>query len=151
MRKWHIVIPVRPKAVQSVRFSSGGCFVDRKVRQWKAEITKHILLARDGKPPSRLPIAITMCRYVFQLPKRAKKAVREFVAEGGFLPYLSAGDLTDNLSKGLIDCCKEILFEDDRQIVRMSNVEKRYGITGSIELELEEIPGLMSVDGKFID
>lgn len=147
MRKWHVMIPVRPKAVQSVRMARGAFYADRKTRQWKQAVEPFVRAAASGEPPSKLPIAVTACRYIFRLPKNAKKAVRDLVASGGFVPYLGAGDLSDNLNKGLIDVCKGILFEDDAAIVRMSGLEKRYGLEDMIELELEEVPGLMAVDG----
>lgn len=147
-RHWKITIPVRPKAVQSTRFDRGGFHADRKVREWKAQILPYIKAAAEGLPPSTLPIRMVSVSYVYKLPKSATKKVVAAVQRGDFIPYTAAGDLTDNLNKGLVDVCKEVLFTDDRMIVQTGGSEKRYGLEDRIDIEFEEIPGLMSVEGK---
>lgn len=146
-RRWKIVIPVRPKAVQSTRFDRGGFHADPKVRKWKEEIRRHIVAQVTGEP-TKLPVRVTRIRYIYKAPQRTPKAVLRYIEAGGEVPYLVAGDLTDNLSKGVIDVCKGIVFEDDLQVVRMDNVMKLYGLDERIELEFEELVGMTLIDGE---
>ena len=148
-RSWHIVIPIRPKAVQSVRGSGGHFHVDPKVRAWKESIRPYIVQACGGQPASKLPIRVVALRYFFRLPKSAKKSVIKYVQEGGVVPYLTVPDITDNLNKGVIDVCKGIVFEDDSKIWIMDGVvTKQYALEDRIELEFEETPDVMTIDGK---
>ena len=146
-RSWHIYIPVRPKAVQSVRGAHGHFYVDPKVRKWKASITPYIDKACEGKPPSKMPIRVLYMRYVYKLPQSAPKHLVEFVRAGGRVPYLTS-DLTDNISKGLIDVCKGRVFEDDSQIWDICNSTKQYGIDDHIELGFETTPDVTLVNGR---
>ena len=146
-RKWQISIPVRPKAVQSVRGGRGGFFPDRKVKLWKAGIAPYIKLASPGKPTA-LPLRITCLRYMFAYPKSTSKRMREFIDHGGLVPYIGCADITDNLSKGLIDTCAGIVFENDKQIWWMCDVQKVYSKTNGIYLEFEETPDVVLIDGK---
>ena len=69
--------------------------------------------------------------------------MRKYVNEGGIVPYLAPADLTDNLSKGVVDVCKGLVFEDDSQIWHIADAVKLYGIEDHIELEFEETPDVM--------
>lgn len=147
-RSWNITIPVRPKAVQSARGARGHFHVDPKVRRWKDSIRPFIKEACGDLPPSKLPIEAVRLKYVYRLPKNTKKSVLEFVSAGGIVPYLAPVDITDNLSKGVIDVCKGLVFEDDSQIWLVSNVQKVYGTTDRIELSFKETPEIMLINGK---
>ena len=146
-RRWKVLIPVRPKAVQSSRGDRGHFHVDAKVRRWKDTIRPFILAASTGAP-SKLPIRAVALRYFYRLPKATKKSVIAYVRDGGIVPYLAPADLTDNLSKGVIDVCKGIIFEDDSQIWQMARTEKLYGLDDRMELEFEETPEVMLINGK---
>ena len=145
-RQWNIIIPIRPKAVQSTRGDRGGFHVDPKVRKWKNSILPYIKAAAPAEP-SPLPIWLKRVRYVYKVPKDTRKSVLRYLEAGGEIPYMVAGDLTDNLAKGLVDCCKGLIFTDDKNIVWMDNARKVYGLSDRIEITFEELPGLMLVDG----
>lgn len=145
---WKIEIPVRPKAVQSVRFGRTCFYQDPKIRKWKLTILPYIQRACTDRLPSDKPIVITSLRYSFKLPQLAPKALRTFVEQGGTLPYIGKADITDNLAKGLIDTCKGLVFVDDRQIWRMCNVEKVYGQFDGISVTFEETTDTLLVGGK---
>lgn len=147
MRTWKISIPVRPKAVQSSRGDRGRFHVDPKVRRWKESILPYILAACGDTKPSRLPIKARM-RYYYRLPKTARKKAAEYVKAGGTIPYLAPADLTDNLSKGVIDVCKGHVFEDDSQIWIIDGAIKAYDTVDHIELEFEETPDVLLINGK---
>jgi Holliday junction resolvase RusA-like endonuclease len=146
-RHWKIYIPIKPKAVQSVRGGKGNFFPDAKVKKWKASILPYIKAGCKG-PPSKLPIKATGLRYYFKIPESAPAAVREIIAGGGLVPYLAAADITDNLSKGVIDVCRGLVFEDDRQIWWVSELQKLYGLQEHMELEFMETPDVYLVNGK---
>lgn len=145
-RHWLIEIPVRPKAVQSSRGARGHFHVDPKVRKWKDSIRPYIMAACSGQP-STLPIRAVRLWYFYRLPKSAKKKLVSFVEAGGVIPYLAPADLTDNLSKGVIDVCKGIVFEDDSQIWQIKDVRKLYDKTDHMLLEFEETPDIPTIDG----
>lgn len=145
-RQWNIVIPVRPKAVQSTRGDRGHFHVDPKVRAWKKSILPYIAAVAPAEP-SPLPIWLKRVRYVYQVPKSISKRALQFIEAGGEVPYMVAGDLTDNLAKGLIDCCSGLIFTDDKNIVRMDNARKIYGLSDRIEITFEELPGILLADG----
>lgn len=148
-RTWRIVIPVRPKAVQSVRSGGRHFHPDPKVIKWKNAIRPYIEQACAGTAPSKLPIRVVALRYYYHLPTTAKKAAKEHLAAGGIIPYLAPADITDNLNKGVIDVCKGLVFEDDAQIWMIDGiVTKQYATEDRIELEFEETPGVMLIDGK---
>ena len=82
----------------------------------------------------------------------AKQAAKEHLAAGGIIPYLAPDDITDNLNKGVIDVGKGLGFEDDAQIWMIAGVvTKQYATEDRIELEFEETPGVMLIDGKRAD
>jgi Holliday junction resolvase RusA-like endonuclease len=148
-RSWHIYIPVRPKAVQSSRNGRGHFHADPKVIKWKNAIRPYIVQACGGQAPSKLPIKVTALRYYYRLPKTAKKSVVKFVQEGGVIPYLAPSDITDNLNKGVIDVCKGLVFDDDAQIWIIDGVvTKQYALDDHMELEFEETPDIVLVNGK---
>lgn len=146
-RIWKINIPVRPKAVQSVRVGKGGFFPDRKVREWKAAILPYIVKACERKPPTKLPLRINALRYIFKYPQTTKKNVREYIAAGGVIPYIGTCDITDNLAKGLIDVCAGHVFENDKQIWCFSNSMKVYGEQDGMYIEFEETPDVLTIEG----
>ena len=146
---WHVVIPIRPKAVQSSRGDRGHFHVDPKVRRWKEAIRPYIVQACGGRPASKLPIQVVGLRYYYRLPKAAKKSVVKYVQDGGVIPYLAPADITDNLNKGVIDVCKGLVFEDDAQIWLIEGVvTKQYALEDRIELDFIETPDVMLIDGK---
>ncbi len=148
-RSWRIYIPVRPKAVQSSRGDRGHFHVDPKVRRWKASIRPYIEQACGGQPPSKLPIRVVALRYYYRLPKSAKKKAVDHIQAGGIIPYLAPADITDNLNKGVIDVCKGLVFEDDAQIWMIDGVvTKQYAEEDHIELEFEETPDVLLINGK---
>ena len=150
-RVWQIDIPVRPKAVQSVRAGRGGFFPDKKVKAWKAAILPYIVKACGRKPPTELPLRINSLRYVFRYPQGTKRNVREYIDAGGIIPYIGSCDITDNLAKGLIDTCAGHVFVNDKQIWQTAHIMKVYGKQDGMFIEFEETPDVLTIDGKRAD
>ena len=147
VRSWQIYIPVRPKAVQSVRGGSRGFYADHRVRKWKAMIRPYIEKACIGAP-TKMPLCITQIRYEFKYPKTTNKAVRRYIESGGIVPYIGTADITDNLAKGVIDTCAGLVFENDKQIWRTCETMKLYKPTDGIYIEFVETPEVILIDGK---
>lgn len=146
-RSWHIYIPVRPKAVQSVRGGRNGFYADSKVRKWKAAIKPYIEKACSGGP-TELPLQITQIRYEFKYPQSTPKNVARFIDSGGIVPYIGTADITDNLAKGVIDTCAGLVFVNDKQIWHTCNIMKLYKPLDGIYIEFEETPEVILIDGK---
>lgn len=147
MRTWEILIPIRPKCVQSVRSGRGHFHVDPAVKRWKDSIRPYIRAACPGRP-SVLPIRVVRFTYSYRCPKNASKAVRRYIEDGGVVPYLGKADVTDNLNKGVVDVCSGIVYEDDSQIWWTCDIQKVYGIKDQIELKFEETADVMMLNGK---
>lgn len=147
-RRWSIYIPVRPKAVQSVRGGARGFYADPAVVAWKKAITPYIRSCCEG-PPTRQILRITRMRFIYQWTKSMPEKVKRYIRDGGVVPYIGCSDLADNLAKGLIDCCAGIVFENDKQIWQQTGIrEKVYGPEDGILIEFEETPDIMMADGK---
>lgn len=145
---WSIFIPVRPKAVQSVRGGKGGFYPDPKVRKWKDQIRPFIAAACKGRKPSRLPMRITGITYMFKAPQSTPKNIMRFIKHGGIVPYIGCADITDNLAKGLVDTCAGLVFENDKMIWHISDAMKVYGLVDGIKIVFEETPDVVLIDGK---
>lgn len=146
-RSWSIDIPVRPKAVQSVRATRNGFYADPKIRKWKDAIRPFIRAASPGRPTT-LPLVVKNLVFTFAYPKSTSKKMREYIDAGGVVPYIGCADITDNLSKGLIDTCAGIVFENDKQIWKMGSVRKVYGKADGMHIEFEETPDVVMLNGK---
>ena len=150
-RIWRIDIPIRPKAVQSVRVGKGGFFPDKKVREWKTAILPYIVKACNRKPPTEYPLRINVIRYKFKYPETTKKNIKEYIAAGGIVPYIGTCDITDNLAKGLVDTCAGHVFVNDKLIWHVGESEKVYAENDGIYIEFEETPDVMLITGKRAD
>jgi Holliday junction resolvase RusA-like endonuclease len=137
-----IVIRGIPLAVQGFKFTRSGMrYQPAKVKEFKGRVGVEILdqLPKDFVPFSG-PLVISNLTFVFPAPKSLRKAQLKAI-EGGIRIYKpTKPDLLDNLSKGLFDACKGILFMDDSQIVaHRGELAKIYGNVPRIEFEIEEV------------
>ncbi|MGE4302198.1 MAG: RusA family crossover junction endodeoxyribonuclease [Victivallaceae bacterium] len=126
--------PGEPKAVQSFRFTRAGHkYQPVKTAEWKAYISASAL-AQLPAGWKILDRAISIeAEFLFTLPKNAKKADREMLGRGEFLPKTTRPDLTDNLFKGLIDALTGIVWRDDALIHQVSG-RKCYSTVPEIKL-----------------
>src|ERR1700722_370862 len=111
-----IEIEGRPIAWKRVGVN-GRRFFDRQVKEREAFRWK--LKQSFNKRPIEAPIALG-CTFSFAVPKSASKA-RKSALLGAF--HESTPDV-DNLLKWVSDAGQGVLWEDDKQIVRLLNVEK---------------------------
>lgn len=149
-RVWEIYIPIRPKAVQSVRGGSKGFYADHGARKWKESIKPFIRASSPGRPTA-MPLQVTKLCYLFRCPKSTSEQMRDYIVNGGTVPYIGNVDIMDNLAKGLVDTCAGIVFENDKQIWRTCHTEKLYHIKDGILIVFEETPSMIMIDGKRAD
>ena len=154
-RTFTFVVPLRPKAVQSTRFTGNYSYVDPKVRKWKAAVTPYV---KHYAPevPSNMPFEVVEAVYTFKLPKSLPKKtlrkIEEAWEKGEDVPYLSTPDLTDNIHKGISDVISACgIWADDKLVWRVAegaSIKKVYGKTDSIKITIRETPNVLLVNGK---
>jgi Holliday junction resolvase RusA-like endonuclease len=92
-----------------------------------------------GFEPFTKAVVVRAIKFIFPLPKSAKKKTLDLVNRGMIVYKISKPDLTDNLMKGLFDAMKGIVFQDDSQVALICNVSKIYGKVPGIQILLDEI------------
>lgn len=144
-----IKIPGIPQPKQSARFRAikagdGRTFmssyqskaVKDNERNIRYEIRSQL---PEGFVPFTRGVVIHKLHYIFPPLKTFSKSTLRDIEEGRICPKTTKPDLTDNLSKGLIDAMQGIIFLNDSQICEMHDVKKYYGKVPGILIELEEI------------
>ena len=154
-REFTFKVPLRPKAVQSTRFTGNYSYVDPKVRRWKKAVEPYVATFAP-QTPSTLPFEVVRAVYTFKLPKstpkKILKKIEEAWAAGKDVPYLSPPDLTDNLHKGMSDVITACgIWADDKQVWRVApgaEIKKVYGREDSILITVRETPDVLLISGK---
>ncbi|NNM43907.1 MAG: RusA family crossover junction endodeoxyribonuclease [Chlamydiae bacterium] len=126
-----IEIEGRPIAWQRVGVNRGR-FFDRQSKE--RESFKWKLKKSFTKQPIETPIALG-CIFSFAVPKTASKSKRMALL-GTF--YEGRSDV-DNLVKWIGDVGQGILWQDDKQIVKLINVEKVWAEQDKTTIFFEEI------------
>lgn len=93
-----------PRPKQSFRYSKNGGYTSQTVKDWEEAVGYEAKQQMMGKNPHSGPVAVELL----------------FVLLESKVPK----DL-DNLSKGVLDSMKQIVYVDDNQIMRLL-IEKRY-------------------------
>nr|WP_315026037.1 RusA family crossover junction endodeoxyribonuclease [uncultured Chryseobacterium sp.] len=92
-----------------------------------------------GFVPSSKALHVSKLLYVFP-PQKGWSQRKMKQLEAGEVFYRDVKpDLTDNLNKPLFDALQGIVYINDSQVVKMSNVSKIYGTVPRIEIEFEEL------------
>jgi Holliday junction resolvase RusA-like endonuclease len=149
MKKYNFTILGIPQPKQSARFriaksNAGKNFImsyqNKEVVQNEQSI-KAIVISQlpNGFIPLAGPIAVTKLKYVFPPLKSFTKGEKKLIDSGIELLKHTKPDLTDNLQKAIFDSLQGVLYLNDSQVCRMDGLEKVYGSTPRIELELVEI------------
>ena len=148
-------IPIRPKAVQSTRFGRGFTYVDKKTKEWKANVAEVLKL---GAPevPSKMPFEVVEAIYTFKLPKtmpkKRRQAIEAAMQRGEDIAYIDTPDLDSNINKGLSDLLTDVgIWEDDRRLWRVAPgavIKKVYGKVDCIKITVRETPDVMLASGK---
>ena len=133
-------IPGKPIAKKRPRFYRRGKFIgtynDQRTEEGK--FLTHVIseLPKDFKAFERgVPLLIT-CTFVMPIPKSTSKKKRMEMIEGK-IHHTKRPDC-DNLVKFVKDCCNEIVWHDDSQVVHIQAV-KQYGRHPSTEFYVTEL------------
>lgn len=153
-KTYSFMIPMRPKAVQSTRFSTHS-YVDPKVRKWKKAVGEYISKYVPVSP-SPMPFEVVEAVYMFRLPKsiskKTKKKIEEAWDRGEQIPYLAKPDLSDNIHKGISDVLTACgVWTDDSCLWRVApdaKIMKVYGPIDCIKITIRETPDVLLINGK---
>jgi len=130
------IVPEAWRRARVMRLARGvRHFTDSKTRSYEAQIAFAAKLAMRGQPLLSGPVSAVM---TFSLPIPASWSLRKAqeASLGQTLPTV-APDL-DNLAKAVLDGCNGVVFEDDRQVVKLC-LTKRYADKGRVAVSFEEI------------
>jgi Holliday junction resolvase RusA-like endonuclease len=110
-----------PVPKQSFRvLRSGGGYIDKDVRSWQERVRRKAEIQMQGRIPSSAWVEVEL-DFVLQHNRRV--------------------DL-DNLSKGVLDALKKVVYVDDSQIVHLL-LHKHLGKAGGVYILVSEV-----VDGS---
>lgn len=107
-----------PRAKQSFRVGSSHGYIDPMVRIWQDMVRVEALSAMKTHPPLTGGVWVTL---EFYMPTRRRVDV-------------------DNLSKAVLDALKGVVYEDDRQIVRLVVNKYFRRIDSGVTITVEEVP-----------
>lgn len=137
----HFTILGIPFAKQSCRFTKAGVkYQPAKIKNAENSVRHQVLSQLPaGFEPWSGPISVKRMSFVFPPLKSFSQAKLKALALGAFIPKDTKPDLTDNLQKGIFDSLQGIVYLNDSQICQMHDVQKCYGLTPRIEIELEKL------------
>lgn len=130
------VVPGAPVGKGRPKFARRGNFVTaytpEKTASYENLVKVKAELAMNGQPMIEGPVEVSIHLFVTPPASWSQKKQREAL-EGRIFPT-SKPDI-DNVLKGIMDACNEIVFKDDKQAVDV-RVSKRYGQTASASVEV---------------
>lgn len=133
------VIPGVPVGKGRPRFAKRGNFVQAYTPEKTATYENLVKVkaeeAMRGLPPFEGAVAVGIHLFVAPPASWSKKKQREAL-EGRIFPT-SKPDI-DNVLKGIMDACNEIVFKDDKQAVDV-RVVKRYGQVARASVEVRQL------------
>lgn len=130
------IVPEAWRRARVMRLARGvRHFTDSKTRSYEAQIGFAAKLAMRGQPLLSGPVSAVMT-FSLPIPTSWSHRKAQEASLGMTLPSV-APDL-DNLAKAVLDGCNGVVFEDDRQVVRLC-LTKRYAQAGRVAVSFEEI------------
>lgn len=135
-------IPVKPKSVQDKKIRekrNGARFLgnSKESNSYKMIISAYARQAMRGKKMIEGMVIIEKLYLIFKLQKKPKKGDQAAVDEGRFIYKDTSPDI-DNLSKGLFDACNDVIWIDDKRVVRILDYAEVYGPEDEIYMEVRE-------------
>jgi len=125
-RKCDFIVEIVPEAwrrARVMRLQRGvRHFQDAKTRCYEAQIGFAAKLAMRGQPLLSGPVSAVM---TFSMPIPASWSHRKAQDARLGLTLPSVAPDLDNLAKAILDGCNGVVFEDDKQVVRL-DLTKRY-------------------------
>jgi len=154
-RSLKIEIPVKPLPVQSTRHCIRwkynevgrkvpylGSYTSKRVREYK----NFLCNTAKAQLPNGFslltgPLWVVCCTFHFKPITSFRKSDHARLEYRGFLYKTTGADVTDNLQKGLWDAMEGVIFENDKQICRVSDIERLYDPEfEGIRFEIRELP-----------
>ena len=133
------VIPGTPVGKGRPKFARRGNFVTtytpEKTATYENLVKVKAEQAMDGRPMIDGPVEVSIRLIVTPPASWSQKKQREAL-EGRIFPT-SKPDI-DNVLKGIMDACNEIVFKDDKQAVDV-RVVKRYGQVARAAVEVRPL------------
>ena len=133
------VIPGTPVGKGRPKFARRGNFVStytpEKTATYENLVKVKAEQAMDGRPMIEGPVEVSIRLIVTPPASWSQKKQREAL-EGRIFPT-SKPDI-DNVLKGIMDACNEIVFKDDKQAVDV-RVVKRYGQVARASVEVRPL------------
>ena len=133
------VIPGTPVGKGRPRFSRQGAFVrtftPEKTASYENLVKVKAEEAMAGRPAFEGAVSVVIWLYVTPPASWSQKKQRAAL-EGAIFPT-SKPDI-DNVLKGIMDACNEIVFKDDKQAVDV-RVVKRYGQVARASVEVRAL------------
>ena len=137
---------IEPKAIQSFRVARMGRHIRKyqpKANTEYKDYLKYMAMSQlkekyliEYAPVFPIgPVHVHTCVYTFAYLKSHSKKKRAL----DILYKDTKPDLIDNLFKGLGDALSGVIWKDDAQIAKCSNLEKRFGDESSIYIEISEL------------
>ncbi len=128
MKVWSCTMPLEPVAKGRPRFSfkSGRTYTDAKTRASEESI-RYFLHRSD---PFKFLGAVAV-EFVFSFVRPKSASVKN-------RPHMTVGKDIDNLVKQVADAANDILWLDDRQIIKLV-ATKQYAESASIYIHVSEV------------
>ena len=128
-------IKTAPVPHQSFRVGRNGIkYKPKKIKDYQEYVRKLVIdqLPKGFEPiTAGVPITINYLHYCFAYTKSMTKKNRY----KGF-PKVTKPDLHDNLNKALFDALEGVVFEQDQNIVQISDLRKYYDERDCIKLQI---------------
>ena len=131
-----------PEGKGRARSTKGGIhYTPTKTRNHEAYIR---MLATNGMitpagtkitPPTELPCEVNVIVW-YSIPKSTSKKIRQQMIDGTVLPTKKPD--CDNILKSILDACNGVVFDDDKQVVKVS-IEKHYGESAFTIVQVKEL------------
>ena len=130
------IVPEAWRRARVMRLKRGvRHFTDAKTRSYEAQIGFAAKLAMRGQPLLSGPVSAVM---TFSLPIPASWPHRKALEASLGLTLPTVAPDIDNLAKAVLDGCNGVVFEDDKQVVKLC-LTKRYAQAGRVAVSFEEI------------
>ena len=139
-------LSLTPKAIQSVRFSARGGYVQTfqpaSNKRWKLAVKTEIAkqLPAGWEPFHDVPLFVETV-YIFPPLKGFRRAACEKIESGGWIFKQTKPDVSDNLNKGLYDALTGVLWDDDARVACVRSL-KVFGKESGILITVGKLPTL---------
>jgi Holliday junction resolvase RusA-like endonuclease len=127
---------IKPMAKQSVRLGNGFHYQPPAVVNYHNYLKLMCQQQMAGQTKYEVPIQVIIVAE-FALPKSAKKADKDFIANGFTLPKSTKPDL-DNLMKATLDPLNGLLWTDDALITE-ARITKRWAAQNKLIISVEKV------------